>query len=80
VKVTVLYWAQAFEATGVHKEEVSLKRGSLRSLADQLLRRHPGLAGLMKSITFAVNGELVGKDGSVKDGDEVALLPPVAGG
>jgi sulfur-carrier protein len=29
---------------------------------------------------FSVNNELVNKDCLVKDGDEVALLPPFAGG
>ncbi|MGQ0793340.1 MAG: molybdopterin converting factor subunit 1 [Deltaproteobacteria bacterium] len=31
-------------------------------------------------VLFAVNGEYVGADCRLKDGDEVAFIPPVSGG
>ena len=41
-----------------------------------------GLAapGLMASLAVAVNQEYARADTELKDGDEVALLPPVSGG
>jgi molybdopterin converting factor small subunit len=38
------------------------------------------LDGLRASTRFARNGELVGADATVCEGDEIALLPPVGGG
>jgi molybdopterin converting factor small subunit len=44
------------------------------------LRSHPRLAGLPADALFAVNQAVVGQDAELRDGDEVALMPPVSGG
>jgi molybdopterin converting factor subunit 1 len=67
-----------------------MKRGSAeQTLADgatvgdlwaALCRAHPELAPLSASISFAVNREYVDRTHRLREGDEVALIPPVSGG
>jgi molybdopterin converting factor small subunit len=45
-----------------------------------LCRRHPELAGLENSLMYAVNAEYVRPEHPLRDGDELALIPPVSGG
>ena len=40
----------------------------------------PRLAGLPAEALFAVNQAFVGREALLRDGDEVALMPPVSGG
>jgi molybdopterin converting factor small subunit len=40
----------------------------------------PRLAGLPAEVLFAVNQAFAGPEAELKDGDEVALMPPVSGG
>jgi molybdopterin converting factor small subunit len=44
------------------------------------LLAHPRLAGLPADALFAVNQAFQGRDATLADGDEVALMPPVSGG
>ena len=44
------------------------------------LLEDPHLAGLPREALFAVNQAFAGRDTELRDGDEVALLPPVSGG
>ncbi len=41
---------------------------------------HPFLGERWKAIRVAVNQQFAGDDAAVRDGDEIALIPPVAGG
>jgi molybdopterin converting factor small subunit len=45
-----------------------------------LLASYPRLAGILPSCRLAVNQELAEETGLVREGDEVALVPPVSGG
>lgn len=45
-----------------------------------LLRREPGFERLPERPALAVNRRYVGPDHPLREGDEVALIPPVAGG
>jgi len=40
----------------------------------------PRLAGLPPEALLAVNQAFAGRDAELRDGDEVALMPPVSGG
>lgn len=51
--------------------------GVLQSLEARLGVR---FAQIMAAGTVVVNGELAGRDRSLEESDEVALLPPVSGG
>ena len=41
---------------------------------------HPRLAGLPAEALLAVNRGFAGREAGLRDGDEVALMPPVSGG
>lgn len=53
---------------------------TLADLKALLIERHPELATLWPRLATAVDGELAQEDGPLRDGVEVALLPPVSGG
>lgn len=53
---------------------------SLEALRDLLAQQHPALARYLPHVRIAVNCEYSSGDEQVKPGDEVALIPPVAGG
>lgn len=81
MEIRVLYFAAARELAGCGEEAVSVAAGaSAAGLFAHLAERHPRLAPYGARIRLAVNGELVEPERALADGDEVALIPPVAGG
>jgi len=50
------------------------------ALLDEICARWPALAPYRRSIRVAVNGVYASAADPVRAGDEVALIPPVAGG
>ncbi len=63
------------------RDVVDLPAGSdVRFLLQMLRDGEPGPPGLWESIAVAVNREYAASSATLKDGDEVALLPPVSGG
>ncbi len=79
--ITVRYFAAARERAGVTTEQVPHPPGQpLLALVDELVRRHPSLKPLLPHLRFAVDQELQPLDAPLRDGAEVALIPPVAGG
>ena len=80
MKVTVLAFATAAEAIGASRLELDLPDGSaVADLREQLQSSYPGLVPQWSRLAIAVDGEL-GGDGTLREGAEVALLPPVSGG
>lgn len=81
VKVKVLYFALARDAAGRSTESLSLDGApTAGALLETLVESHPRLRPLKPSIRLSVNQELVTTDAPLHDGDEVGVLPPVAGG
>lgn len=83
MKVTILYFAVSREAVGKDREELQLAEGwTTHALHQQLVNTYPRLQSVMKSCVFAVNQEYVAlsEDLQLKDGDEVAIIPPLSGG
>lgn len=50
------------------------------SVLDSLILAYPSLEKLKRSLFIAVNQEYAARDTPVRDGDEVAIFPPVSGG
>jgi molybdopterin synthase catalytic subunit len=50
------------------------------ALLDEVFRRHPEAAGLRQYLSVAKNRRVASLDEPLVDGDELALIPPVAGG
>ena len=79
--ITVLFFAQAREQSGRARGTLELPDGS--KVADALARlerEHPALAALWPHLAVAVDQHLVRGDAPLRDGAELALLPPVSGG
>jgi molybdopterin converting factor subunit 1 len=81
-EVSVQYFAAARELCGCDRERVALHGPSTdaRGLLELLAQRHARLAPFVARMRVAVNDEIVGLDATIADGDDVAVLPPVAGG
>lgn len=80
-KATVRLFARLSELAGAREVEVELGEGLTAADVYALLtRRYPALAGFENRLMYAVNAEYVSPDHPVRDGDEVALIPPVSGG
>ncbi len=79
--VRVRFFARYAELVGRAEAAVSVP---LPATVGDVLRRvreaYPGAHALPERPLAAVNLKQVKLDASVRDGDEVALLPPIAGG
>ncbi len=49
-------------------------------LAAEISHRHPPLEKFKDSLRYSLNLEVVDESSRLRDGDEVGVLPPVAGG
>ena len=77
--VTVLYFARAREATGGLVEE-TVDAAHTDALRAVLVERHPELESVLQSSVLAVNQEYATANVSLRDRDEVAVIPPISGG
>lgn len=81
MQVKVQYLGMLREFAGRESESAEVPDGALLgSLFDTLQLRIPQLTQFRASIALAVNYEYSGRETVLKDGDEVALIPPVSGG
>ena len=81
MKLRVLYFGILRERLGRREETRELADGStVKDLVADLCASENIFALGAASIRFAVNREYVGEAHALADGDEVAVIPPVAGG
>jgi MoaE-MoaD fusion protein len=81
VKLRVRLFGALAERAGAGEEVLDVVDGATVGDVVELMRdRRPGTAPLLGQISVAVNLEVVAADHPLADDDEVALLPPVAGG
>jgi molybdopterin synthase catalytic subunit len=79
--VEVLLFARLAELAGTRKISLDIGEGLTAGDAYQLLvRDNASLAGFEASLAYAVNREYVSPGTPLRDGDELALIPPVSGG
>lgn len=84
--IKLYYFARIREALGLSDEEIDYGVSSkdVKSLLDHLKSRGGSWAEILSDpnhpVLVAVNQELVKSNQQIKDGDEVALFPPVTGG
>ena len=79
MKVHVRLFAAARELVGKGQVIHELPGGAtVQALMADLFRLYPGLAEMR--LRFAVNAAYVGEETLLRDGDEVACIPPVGGG
>jgi molybdopterin converting factor subunit 1 len=81
MKVQVKLFAALREATGTAQMELDLPpQAKVQDLVDALVRQYPALRSRLVFVHAAVNRKYVSMQAELRDGDEVALLPPVGGG
>ncbi|NPA16548.1 molybdopterin converting factor subunit 1 [Persephonella sp.] len=81
MKVNLLYFSSIKDRLGKSREEVELPDGSkISDLYKLLEEKYPQIAESLPSVMFAVNEEYADRNTQLKEGDTVALIPPVSGG
>ena len=80
MRIRALFFATYRELAGSETLEVDLPAGATAADLVSRLRSHGGLGALPEEPAVAVNEEYAPLGTGLADGDEVAFLPPVAGG
>jgi molybdopterin synthase catalytic subunit len=81
MKITLKLFGSLREAMGESTIQVELEEGArVSKLRSWLSERNPLVEKLGDRLAASVNFEIAEADVILKDGDEVAFLPPVAGG
>ena len=78
-RVTLLYFASLRDAAGVAGERLETQAVDLAALYAQLQGRH-GFVLPQDRLRVAVDGAFAHWDDAVRDGSEIAFIPPVSGG
>ncbi len=80
--ITALYFAAVRDLAGIGEETLELP-AEVRTIAQlraHLEMLHPPLAQRLGRVRFSINERFAQGDAEIEHGDEVALIPPVAGG
>jgi len=81
MRIRILAFARARELFGLPQGDVDVRDGAtVGDVRRHLEERAPRLRELGASLRLARNGTLSADDETLREGDEVALLPPVGGG
>ena len=81
MKVKVLYFGVTHDLTGCAQELADLPEGEdLKGLRRSCEARFPRLAAAGDTFLLAVNQEIARESTRLREGDEVAFIPPVSGG
>jgi molybdopterin synthase catalytic subunit len=81
IKVRIRFLGPAKELTGCDEIVLTLPEGSsVANAISALLREFPKFSDRLNHYRFAVNFEYADEKTLLKDGDELALIPPVSGG
>lgn len=80
-KLNVLYFAHVREVVGKTSESIEVPSGAdVASVLDILCSKYPQLGPVLARCRVALNDAFVATDAVTADGDEIVLIPPVAGG
>jgi molybdopterin converting factor subunit 1 len=81
VRVKVLFFGMLKDIVGRSEDRIEVDEGArLDSIFERYAREFPRLNGLATSIVLASNHQFCDRSEAVRDGDEIAFLPPVSGG
>jgi molybdopterin converting factor small subunit len=81
MRLRLLAFATASDVLGT--EEVAIEVGDgldVSGLRTELARRYPALQPLWPRLAIGVDGVIADAETPLREGSEVALLPPVSGG
>jgi MoaD family protein len=81
LRVRAEFYSRLREIVGAPSLEIALNKGAtVRELVKKLSDEHPQLCDFEKSMLFGIGVEFVDRDHLLKDGDVIAIMPPVQGG
>ena len=81
ITVRMLFFAHLQDVAGSHELTLSLPdTATVETAAEALAERKGGFAGLLAQARAAVNAEFADAATLLRDGDEVAWMPPMSGG
>jgi MoaE-MoaD fusion protein len=81
MRVRVLFFGVLKDLTGLASDSPELpEHATLADMLEYYERKLPRFKELVSSLAMSVNQEYAGPEARLKNGDEVALLPPVSGG
>ncbi|HEU5003723.1 MAG TPA: molybdenum cofactor biosynthesis protein MoaE [Actinomycetota bacterium] len=81
IQIRLLMFGGLASTTGAGEQALEIEEGMTAGQVVALVARTwPEAAPILERVSVAVNLETVPHDHPIADGDEVALLPPVAGG
>jgi MoaE-MoaD fusion protein len=81
VRIRLLFFAVLRDITGTTDAELDVPEGTKpRDIWQSLRERHGQLAAYEQPPMTAINESYASPDEALRDGDELAFIPPVAGG
>jgi len=80
IMIHIRYFARMQDVTGKEEERIPLVSASVQELLEWLKNTYPNFPYDNGSVLVAVNEEYAGPLDEVRDGDIVAVIPPVSGG
>ena len=76
--ITVLFFAHLQDQVGQEKVELDSGTITIAELKQRLMKEYNFSS--LEQVMFAINEEYAENDDLIKQGDTVALIPPVSGG
>lgn len=81
MRIHIQLFSVAKEMAGFQSRTVEMRDPARAgSVVDYLAGENPDFIGWKRSLRLAVNLEYVSENHPLRDGDEVAVIPPVSGG
>ena len=82
MKIRVKFFASHREIVGKAEEELQIAgNAKVKDIMDRLVSKHPKLGGsIRRNSIYSLNQNIVDEDATLRDGDVLAIFPPVGGG
>jgi len=81
VRVKVRFYSAHREIVGKAEEEIKIEKSiTINDLMEKLIEKYPELEKIRDSTLYSLNHRYAKGDERLKDGDEIAIFPPVEGG
>jgi molybdopterin converting factor subunit 1 len=81
MRITVRFFAILKDRAGVTETLLDLPpEANVSAALETVASRFPAIVNDLKRTAFAVNRNYVNREACLRDGDELALIPPVSGG
>ncbi len=81
MRIKILYFSSIKDKIGKKEEELELKEQiPVSKLIDILKEKYPHISEYFNRVMIAVNEDYVEENYLLREGDVIAIIPPVSGG